>query len=147
MANTSPAIRYLLSSFIAAAAVTLVAGCSGSSSSPLTPMGSIPQSPAVKNHCPAHAGVRVTPCMVTFNASSTGPDTVTVRTQVDKKGTLSESDNCGGDSGIATVTQGTGRQWTVTAGATSGSCTATFDYTSKRGKVLGYAGLSITNDL
>lgn len=72
--------------------------------------------------------------------------TVTVRTPKDKKGTLSESDNCGGASGIATVTQGSGDQWTVTAGATTGSCTATFDFT-KKNKVHGWANLAITNSI
>jgi hypothetical protein len=91
--------------------------------------------------------VRATPCSVSFSVSSPGPDTVTVRTPEDKKGTLSESDNCGGASGIATVTQGTGDDWTVAAGSTTGSCTATFDYTNKRGKVIGHADLSITNSI
>jgi hypothetical protein len=121
----------------------------------MTPMGTTqnpaaimhsPLGPAVRNHCPAHAGVRVTPCTVTFDASNPGPDNVTVRTQEDKKGTISESDNCGGASGIATVT-GSGDDWTVAAGSTTGSCTATFDFTSKRGKVLGFANLSITNNI
>lgn len=147
MANSSLSIRYLLSSFAAAAAVALIAGCSGASS-PMTPSGStMQQSPAIKGHCPAHSGARVTPCSVTFNASNTGPDTVTVRTPLDKKATLEESDNCGGASGVATLTRGTGTQWTVTAGPTAGSCTASFIYVSKRGKTLAYADLSITNDL
>jgi hypothetical protein len=156
VATSSLPDRYLLSAFAAAAAIALFAGCSGSSS-PVTPMGATQQNsgltthsplgPAVKNHCPAHAGARVTPCTITFDASNTGPDTVSVRTQEDKKGTLTESDNCGGASGIATVTQGSGDDWTVTAGPTTGTCTATFDYNSKRGKLLGYANLSITNNL
>ncbi len=140
-------IRYLLGSFAAAAAIGLIAGCSGSSS-PMTPLASaMQQSPAVKDHCTAHGGVRVDPCTVTFNASNPGPDTVTVRTPRDKKGTLQESDNCGGASGIATLAPGTGKQWTVTAGPTTGSCTATFSYVSKRGKTLGYADLDITNNI
>ncbi|MBV9718834.1 MAG: hypothetical protein JOZ77_05920 [Candidatus Eremiobacteraeota bacterium] len=85
---------------------------------------------------------------MTFTASNPGPDTVTVSTPHKKKGTLTESDNCGGPSGIATVTQGSGNTWIVTAGTTAGSCTATFDYTSgKHGKVIGSAQLSITNQL
>ncbi|HVR45470.1 MAG TPA: hypothetical protein VMT95_02330 [Candidatus Binatia bacterium] len=140
-------IRYLLGSFAAAAAVALIAGCGGSSS-PMTPLGSAPQQgPAVKGHCTPHGGVRVHPCTITFNASNPGPDTVTVRTPIDEKGSLQESDNCGGASGIATLAPGTGKQWTVTAGPTTGSCTASFIYLSKRGKTLGYAQLSITNDL
>jgi hypothetical protein len=156
VATSSFSARYLLSAFAAAAALALIAGCSGSSS-PITPMGATQQNsaltsrsplgPAVKNHCPAHAGVRVTPCTITFDASNTGPDTVLVRTPETKKGTLTESDNCGGASGIATVTQGSGDDWTVTAGSTTGTCTATFDYNNKRGKLRGYATLSITNNL
>jgi hypothetical protein len=38
-----------------------------------------------------------------------------------KKGATSESNPCGGASGIATVSQDTGDGWTVTAGATTGS--------------------------
>jgi hypothetical protein len=60
---------------------------------------------------------------------------------------LSEDDNCGGASGIATVTQGSDDDWTVTAGATQGSCTATFAYKNKQGKQIGYADLGITNSI
>jgi hypothetical protein len=142
----SSSARFVLAAFTAAAAAAMIAGCSGSPSSQVTPTG-ISQQPSVKGHCPAHGGVRVTPCSVSFSVSSPGPDTVTVRTPEDKKGTLSESDNCGGASGIATVTQGSGDDWTVAAGSTTGSCTATFDYTNKRGKVIGHADLSITNSI
>ncbi len=146
MAKSLP-LRYLFGSFAAAAAIALVAGCSGSSS-PISPVSSATQqSPAVKGHCTPHGGVRVDPCTVTFNASNPGPDTVTVRPPVDKKGKLQESDNCGGASGIATLAPGAGKQWIVTAGPTTGSCTASFIYLSKRGKTLGYANLSITNDI
>ena len=66
-----------------------------------------------------------------------------VRTPKNKKGTLTESDNCGGASGIATVTQGSGDSWIVTAGAETGSCTATFDFTAgKHDKVVGWADLA-----
>ncbi|HEV3092042.1 MAG TPA: hypothetical protein VGX91_11450 [Candidatus Cybelea sp.] len=105
--------------------------------------------PDVKGGCKAHGGVRVTPCSVDFTASSTGPDTVVVRTPKNKKGTLSEQDNCGGASGIATVTQGSGDDWTVTAGASTGSCLATFSFTNngKHVKTIGWADLNITNSI
>ncbi len=105
--------------------------------------------PADKTRCRHHGDVRidVDPCSITFDASNPGPDTVTVSVPKDKKGTISESDDCGGASGIATVTQGSGDDWTVTAGSTTGSCTATFHYATKRGKVMGSAGLSITNTI
>lgn len=143
--STQTAFRYFISGLVVVTAAAL-ASCSGSPSQ-LTPTGPAMNGPAVKDHCPAHGGARVTPCTVTFDASNPGPDTVTVRTPEDKKGTVTESDNCGGPSGIATVTQGSGDQWTVTAGPTTGSCTATFDYNSKRGKLLGFANLGITNNI
>ena len=148
--------RYFLSIFAVVAAAAVLAGCGGSQLSPqgLSPANSAVTLhspvvlPQVKDHCPAHGGVRVTPCTVDLTASSSGPDTVVVRQPKDKKGMLSESDNCGGASGIATVTQGSGNTWIVTAGATTGSCTAEFDYLSfKHGKKLGWAQLSITNSV
>ena len=147
--------RILSFGLAAAVAAAMLAGCGGSQALGPAPAQGISSqishspvlTPDVKGHCPAHGGVRVTPCSVDFTASSTGPDTVTVRTPKDKKGTLSEYDNCGGASGIATVTQGSGDDWTVSAGATTGSCTAVFDYKNKHGKVIGYADLSITNSI
>jgi hypothetical protein len=147
--------RNLSLGLAAALTVAMLAGCGGSQAlGPAPAQGVSSQishspilSPDVKGGCKAHGGVRVTPCTVDFTASSAGPDTVTVRTPKDKKGTLGEQDNCGGASGIATVTQGSGDDWTVTAGATTGSCTAVFSYTNKHGKVIGYADLSITNSI
>jgi hypothetical protein len=114
----------------------------------MTPLASTQVSPMVKNHCIAHGGVRVTPCSVDLTVSNPGPDTVIVRTPERKKGTLSEQDTCGGASGIATVTQGSGDSWIVTAGATTGSCTATFNFESgKKHKIVGSADLAITNSI
>lgn len=134
---------------VALGAAVAVAGCGGSQlqSTPQT-ISQAPVVPQVKDHCPAHGGVRATPCSVDFTVSSPGPDTVTVRTPERKKGTLVEQNNCGGASGIATVTQGSGDTWIVTAGATAGSCTATFNFESgKKGKVVGHADVAITNAL
>ena len=139
----------------AIAAAAIIAGCSGSQVNPSAGQpGSAMQVhspvalPAVKNHCDAHGGVRVTPCTVTFDASNYGPDTVVVRVPKTKKGTLVESDDCGGASGIATVTQGSGHDWTISPGLTAGTCTAEFDYMNfKHNKKIGYATLSITNNL
>lgn len=146
--------RLVTAGFAAAVAAALLAGCGGTQALSPAAGGSTSYAnhlpavnPDVKGHCVAHGGVRVTPCTVDFTVSSPGPDTVSVRTPQNKKGTLGEQDNCGGASGIATVTQGTGTDWIVTAGATTGSCTATFSYTSKHGKVLGSAQLSITNSI
>ena len=151
---TTRSIRTLIGAMSAIAAAAIIAGCSGSQVNPSagqpgtamqvhSPVGL----PAVKDHCDAHGGVRVTPCTVTFDASNYGPDTVVTRTPKTKKGTLSESDDCGGASGIATVAQGSGNDWTVTAGLTAGTCTAEFDFTNHHGKKIGWATLSITNNL
>jgi hypothetical protein len=144
--------RLLSTGLIAAVAAAVLAGCGGSQA--VNPAAAVGTSssvhsivPDVKGHCKAHGGVRVTPCSVDFTASSSGPQTVSVRTPKNKKGTLSEADFCGGASGIATVTQGSGDEWTVTAGATTGSCTATFSFINKKGKTVGWAALDITNSI
>jgi hypothetical protein len=154
--------RTLSVGFAAAVAAALLAGCGGSQALGPAPAGGasslVSHSPIInpdakggggKGHggCTVHGGVRVSPCTVDFTATSAGPDTVTVRTPKNKKGVLSEDDNCGGASGIATVTQGSGDDWTVTAGATQGSCTATFAFKNKKGKQIGYADLGITNSI
>jgi len=151
---TAPSIRTLVGTMSAIAAAAIIAGCSGSQVNPSAGQpGTAMQAhspvslPAVKDHCDAHGGVRVTPCAVTFDTSNYGPDTVVTRVPKTKKGTLSESDDCGGASGIATVAQGSGNDWTVTAGITAGTCTAEIDFTNHHGKKIGYATLSITNNL
>jgi hypothetical protein len=138
-----------------AAAAGLLAGCAGGSQGVNPAAGT--GNPALVSHsspianvkggCTAHGGVRVTPCSVTFTASNVGPVSVTVRVPKNKKGTLSELDTCGGASGIATVTLGSGDDWNVTAGAETGSCTATFTYANKHGKTTGSAELDITNSI
>lgn len=153
MARSLHSSRNLFAAIAALAAGGLLAGCGGTSPMAPTaatqpnPAAHAPLAPAVKDHCPAHGGVRVTPCSITFDASSMGPDTVTVRAPKSKKGAVTEFDDCGGPSGVATVTQGTGNDWTVTAGSTAGSCTATFDFANHHGKVVGHADLAITNNL
>jgi hypothetical protein len=146
VASSSLWIKCALSALVAGA---MLAGCGGSQTQagllgPIQNGSPTMVSPSVKGHCAAHGGVRVDPCTVDFTASSPGPDTVTVRNPKSKKGTLTESDTCGGPSGIATLSAN-GNQWTVTAGSTTGSCTAEFDYTNHHGKIVGSAVLSITN--
>lgn len=147
MVLTSFSGRFVLSTVAAAA---LLAGCGGGSQSQLSP-ATAQQGAAVHQNvaggCSAHGGARVSPCNVDLNASNPGPDTVTTRHPRSKKGTFTESDTCGGPSGIATVALSSGDQWTVTAGATAGSCSAEFDYTNKHGKKVGWATLNITNEL
>lgn len=138
--------RRLLGALPAAVAFALLAGCGGSQLSPQVP--SQISAPDVKGHCAAHGGVRVIPCTIDLTASNPGPDNVVVRTPKGHKGTVHESDNCGGPSGVATVSQetSTGNGWTVAAGSTPGSCTAEFDFLNgKHGKKIGSAQLGITN--
>jgi hypothetical protein len=139
------------SALSALAAVAILAGCGGSQSvSPMNPTQQSAlamRSPVADNTCPSKGGVRVSPCTVDFTSSNPGPDTVTVTTPLGKKGTLSELDMCGGASGIATVVQGSGNLWIVTAGAVAGSCKGRFLFRNMQGKVVGHAGLSITNGL
>ena len=148
--QTSYSARYLFGAIALAVTAALVAGCSGSQA-PLTPAGGPSViAPQVKDHCPAHGGVRATPCTIDFTASNYAPVTVTVRVPKDKKGTLSEFENCGGSSGIATVVANPSNpdQYIVTAGPTTGSCTATFDYNGgKHDKLLGWANVDITNSI
>lgn len=130
-------------------AAAILGGCAGSQSG-VTPQTSAqiplqarsPITPA--KNCTSQGHIKVKPCSVTLTLSQ---PTATVTTKTNKHNTVSESDNCGGPSGIATVTQGTGDTWIVTAGATTGSCTATFTATNKHGKVKGTADLSITNSV
>ena len=125
----------------------ILGGCAGSQS------GGVPQtssqvplqsrSPIVPNkNCTSQGHLKVSPCSVTLTVSN---PSATVTTKTNKHNTVSETDNCGGPTGVATVTQGTGNTWVVSAGATSGSCTATFTAKDKHGKVKGSADLSITN--
>ena len=133
----------------AIAAGAMLAGCGGSQSQigPVAPAQGTAPIANVQGHCPAHGGARVNPCTLDFNASNPGPDTVTTRNPRSKKGTFTESDNCGGPSGIATVALASGDQWTVTAGMTAGTCTAEFDYLNPHGKKVGWAQLNITNEI
>jgi|SRR5579862_3389207 len=96
------------------------------------------------HHC---RSISVTPHVIYFTASNPGPVTVTVHTQ--QQGTVSEIDDCGGASGVATVTQdtGSGNTWTVTAGAQQGSCKALYLLKNSSGQKIGHAVLHITNFL
>ena len=126
----------------------MLGGCSGSQSGvPQTSTQAAPQarSPIMPDkNCTYQGHIKVKPCSVTLTVSM---PTATVTTKTNKHNTVSESDNCGGASGIATVTQGTGDTWIVAAGVTTGSCSATFTATNKHGKTKGQATLSITNNV
>jgi hypothetical protein len=146
----STSARYLIALVGVIGAASMISGCSGSSA--VTPgatqLNTMPSN-VLALACRHHGTVRikVDPCTIDLTASNPGPITVTVNTRESKKGALTESDNCGGASGIATVTQGSGDTWVVAAGATTGSCVATFSFQNKRGKTVGTANLSITNNV
>ena len=152
MAKFSTSARYLLSLAGAVAAASIISACSGSSA--VTPTGATQVNPMLRvspAHSCRHHGdvvVDVDPCSIDFTSSNAGPFNVTVNTAETKRGTFGESDNCGGASGIATLAPGSVEdQWVVSAGATTGSCTATFSFQNKRGKTVGTANLSITNSI
>jgi hypothetical protein len=143
--------RPLFAALAVLSAAAIIAGCSGSPSG-VTPQTSmqvpsqsrIPVMPDASG-CTHTGKVKVKPCSVTLTESSPTAD-VTVKAP--KKDTVSEADNCGGEAGEGTVTQeGTGNTWVVTAGATTGSCTATFTSQNKKDKQTGSAPLSITNSV
>lgn len=139
------------SRFIAAfAAAVALAACSSHQSSPMpavpgqSPVQSMGQSAMQPDVACRHEGaVRVTPCRVEFTSSNQGPVTVTLRTPHGAKGSVVEHDNC---TGIATITQQSNNTWQVTAGSTSGTCHARFNY-SNNGQLVGYAVLRIRNQV
>jgi hypothetical protein len=103
--------------------------------------------PFVKDRCPAHGGVRATPCAITFDASNPGPDVVRVRYPKAEKGVLMESDDCA-SAGIAVIAPNpsSNDQFIVSAGSITGTCSATFAFVDRHGKVVGHANLSVTNN-
>lgn len=141
--------RPLLAGIALLSTAALLGGCAGSQSG-ATPQTSTQAQPLAHSpimpdkNCTYQGHIKVKPCSVTLTVSM---PTATVTTKTNKHNTVSESDNCGGASGIATVTQGTGDTWIVAAGATTGTCTATFTATNKHGKTKGQATLSITNNV
>ncbi len=149
--SRSVAKRSVLGALAIFAATAVLAGCSGSQNqmspaAPQTSAQSMQNSIMEPDACRHEGGVRVTPCVVTFTVSNPGPDTVTLKTPNSKNGSVVERDNCGGATGKATVTQGTGDTWVVTAGATAGTCGAHFIYFNK-GKRAGAAVLTIHNEI
>jgi hypothetical protein len=146
-------VRPLLGTLSIIAAAGMLAACGGSQSQ-LNPQGPAQMNSAVATHalavepdaCLTNGGVRVAPCRIRFSAANPGPDTVYVRSPHGAKGMLREADHCGGASGIATITQGSGDAWIVTAGPTTGRCKARFNYFNNSQKV-GWATLRINNTL
>lgn len=143
--------RPLVAGIALLTAAAMLGGCSGSQSG-VTPQAStqVPlqaRSPITPDkNCTFQGHIKVAPCSVTLTASAPSA-TVTVKTN--KHNTASEEDNCGGASGMATVTQNPSdpAQYMVAAGGTAGSCSATFTATNKHGKTKGQATLNITNDV
>ncbi len=142
--------RSLLGAIALAVSMAVMAGCTGSQNqlspaAPQTSAQSTQDSLITPDSCRHVGGVRVTPCKVEFTASNPGPDTVTLKTPNGSKGSVVEHDSCAA-SGIATVTQASDNTWTVTAGATAGTCRARFNYFNN-GQKVGFAVLTVVNDL
>ena len=141
--------RPLIAGVALLTAAAVLGGCSGSQSG-LTPQTSAQaplqtRSPITPDkNCTYQGHIKVSPCSVVLTVSAPSA-TVTVKTN--KNNSISEQDNCGGASGMATVTQNPSNpaQYIVAAGATTGSCSATFTATNKHGKTKGQATLNITN--
>lgn len=147
-------MRPLLGALSIIAAAGMLAACGGPQTS-LNPQGPTQSNSAANGRslsviepdvCQNSGGVRVAPCRIRFSAGNPGPDTVNVRTPGGSKGMVTEIDQCGGASGKATITQGTGNSWIVTAGPTAGRCKARFNYFNNNQKV-GWAILRINNTL
>ena len=130
-------------------AAAVLGGCSGSQSG-MTPQASAQaplqaRSPITPDkNCTFQGHIKVAPCSVTLTVSA---PSATVAVKTNKHNSVTEADDCGGASGMATVTQNPSdpSQYIVAAGATAGSCSATFTATNKHGKTKGQATLSITN--
>jgi hypothetical protein len=145
-------VRPTLGAVALIAATAFLGGCGGSQA--LSPQGPTQANAAIATHsspiepdvCRNGGGVRVAPCKIHLTVSNPGPDSVIVRGPKGEKGMLLERDKCGGASGIATITQGSGASWTVTAGPTTGSCKARFTYFNNGTKV-GFAVLRVTNSI
>jgi hypothetical protein len=137
---------------MAVAVAIAFAGCSGSQSA-LNPALATQAGQALGARSPVGApdtckyqgGVRATPCRVQLSASNPGPIAVTLRTPHGSKGSVVEHDNCGGASGIATIT-GSGDSWSVTAGSTAGACKARFNYFNNAQRV-GWVRINIQNSI
>jgi hypothetical protein len=131
----------------------LLAACSGAGSPPSSngmPLGasaaapmthSFPISNDVYDAKCTSDNVKVKPCPVKLTVSDPS-QTVTVTGPKDS--TISVIDKKCSSDGIAEV-EGTGSTWDVTAGTTSGKCTATFDAKDSKGHRVGDATLPITN--
>ena len=154
-------LRTILISCTLAGMSILVVGCNGGSQTPA--MAALPsgpsqmQSPADqgRNHqgCPNDGGITVTPCRIKFDSNHSGPISVTVMSGGNGDGNrhaIKESDDCASRN-IATVAKNNNRQYTVSAGSVTGSCTAQFtdngNHNDDRGGPNGGGTLRIVNDL
>ena len=126
-------------------------------------MGSLPSNsgmaqraaPQDQHGCQNDGGVVVTPCSITFNSNNPGPVNVSVLRNADgnrNRGRVRERDDCA-SQGIATIARDSKGLYTVTAGATKGSCDAQFSIENRRGgdhdgdRGGGNGNLTITNEL
>jgi hypothetical protein len=120
----------------------LMVGCSSSAQTPS--MGVAPSgthmaptqnqfvAPDAHDNCEDPGGLHVRPCRVLFNANNPGPTNVLVRRDNREPGRIAETDNCA-TKGVATITRAGHHMFTVTAGATDGTCTAHFSFENETG--------------
>jgi hypothetical protein len=138
---------------LAVASLAVLAGCAGTAGSP-SASGAVPFTQAQGSSpmgviadkgskCKSDNGVSVHPCSVTLSLKN---PTVNITAKGPAKGTFSVNDTKCETGDIATVT-GSGDQYVVTAGTTSGTCTAKFEDKDQSGKNLGTAKLKIENNL
>jgi hypothetical protein len=93
------------------------------------PMHAVSAHPLDRNGgCPNDGNLHVTPCRIRFDANHSGPVDVTISNgggNDRRRQTVKESDDCTSRN-IATLTRDSNHVYTVTAGTSSGSCTANF---------------------
>ena len=144
----STRLVFTTATVVAAIALTACAGTQSALNPALSTQSSqtVGASVPIADHtCRTQGGVRAMPCRVELTPSKPGPIAVTLRTPHGSKGSVVEHDNCGGASGIAAVT-GSGNSWSVSAGATIGSCKARFNYFNNAQRV-GWARITIQNQV
>lgn len=119
---------------VALSLAALLAGCAGShqfgptTSSDFTTQAPLSHasSPGAPDLC-RHVGViSATPCQVKF--TSAGSQDVTIAVKGHMRGTVTQHNNCGGSSGVASISRVSNLDWKVTAGSTNGTCRVRFNF-------------------
>lgn len=130
-----------------AIAIALLAGCGGANGQLNPALGQSQISPDMSPDTCRHVGIiSISPCSVDFTNSRPGPDTVRVTIHGHINGTVVQSNNCGGASGIARVVRRSNLVFKIVAGSSSGSCKVKFRF-FHNGSNDGYAILNVTNSM